>query len=67
MDSAEIGKWTRAQEIAKEHGLTIVVTHEAFRVEHKKKVLGACLSVSDLYHLVCGYDWGVSENKGGAR
>ncbi len=65
MDSAEIGKWLRAQEIAKDHGLVIVVTHEGFRVGHKKVSLGACLTVSDLYHLVCGYDWGVSRNPGG--
>lgn len=62
MDASEIGKWLRAQEIADEHNLRIVVTHEAFRVEHKSVVLGACLTVSDLYHLVCGYDWGVSRN-----
>lgn len=58
MDTSEIGKWNRAQEIAKEHGLVIVVSHETFRVEHEKVVLGACRTVTELYHLVCGYDWG---------
>jgi hypothetical protein len=60
MDAQEISKWLRAQEIAKECGLVIVVMHESFRVEHRHVPLGVCLTVSDLYHLVCGFDWGRS-------